>query len=108
MATCKRADLDSIIAVIEHSQILVAWVPVRPAYLLRRFDLPAGFEAVDVAVLEWIVAQRAHVSSDQTVGWARFATPTNRVLQGRDSLRTRVTFLRTMPAMAARSFCPIF
>jgi len=71
--SCKRADLDSIIAVIERSQILVAGV--RPTYLSRRFDLPAGFEAVDVAVLEWIVAQRPGVSSART-GWSRFTTPT--------------------------------
>ena len=73
--SCKRADLDSIVAVIERSQILVAGVPVRPAYLSRRFDLPADFEAVDVAVLEWIVAQRPGVSSART-GWSRFTTPT--------------------------------
>ena len=63
--SCKRADLDSIIAVIERSQILVAGVPVQPAYLSRRFDLPAGFEAVDVAVLEWIVAQRPRTAEEQ-------------------------------------------
>ena len=80
----KLADLASIIAVIERSQIVVAAIPVSPAYLFRRFCLPADFEAVDVAVLEWIVAQRSGVSSDQT-GWAGFATPTNRVLQGRAS-----------------------
>ena len=63
--SCKRADLDSIVAVIERSQILVAGVPVRPAYLSRRFDLPADFEAVDVAVLEWIVAQRPRTAEEQ-------------------------------------------
>jgi hypothetical protein len=30
---------------------------VCPVRLRRHFDLPAGFEAVDVAVLEWIVAE---------------------------------------------------
>jgi hypothetical protein len=63
--SCKRADLDSIIAVIERSQILVAGFPVRPAFLSCRFDLPAGFEAVDVAVLEWIVAQRPRTAEEQ-------------------------------------------
>lgn len=54
----KCADLASIIAAIEHSQIAIAGVSVCPARLGRRFDLPAGFEAMDVAVLEWIVAER--------------------------------------------------
>jgi hypothetical protein len=58
MATSsKYADLASIIAVIERSQITIGGVPVCPARLRRRFDLPAGFEAVDVAVLDWIVAK---------------------------------------------------
>jgi hypothetical protein len=74
-----RADLASIIVVIEHSQIVVAAIPPPPAHLFRRFCLPAGFEAVDVAVLEWIVAQRAGVSSARTE-WSSFAPPTNRVL----------------------------
>ena len=78
----KLADLASIIAVIERSQIVVAAIPVSPAYLFRRFCLPADFEAVDVAVLEWIVAQGPAVSSART-GWSNFATATNRVLQGR-------------------------
>jgi hypothetical protein len=53
----KYADLASIIAVIERSQITIGGVSVCAAYLRRRFDLPAGFEAVDVAVLDWIVAE---------------------------------------------------
>jgi len=72
----KRADLVSIIAVIERSQIVIAAIPAQPAYLFRRLYLPAGFEAVDVAVLEWIVAQRPGVSSARTK-WSRFATPAN-------------------------------
>jgi hypothetical protein len=80
----KLADLASIIAVIERSQIVVTAIPVSPAYLFRRFCLPVDFEAVDVAVLEWIVAQRPAVSSART-GWSNFATATNRVLQGRAS-----------------------
>jgi hypothetical protein len=61
----KRADPASITAVIERSQIVVAASPAQPAC---RFCLPADFEAVDVAVLEWIVAQRPAVSSART-GW---------------------------------------
>jgi hypothetical protein len=53
----KCADLASIVAVIEHSQIAITGVSVCPARLCRRFDLPAGFEAVDVAVLDWIVVE---------------------------------------------------
>jgi hypothetical protein len=60
----KYADLASIIAVIERLQIAVTGVCVCPARLYRRFDLPSGFEAVDVAVLDWIVAEElALVSS---------------------------------------------
>ena len=54
----KCADVVSIIAVIERSQIAIAGVSVCPARLCRRFDLPAGFEAVDVAVLDWIATER--------------------------------------------------
>ena len=50
----KHADLASIIAVIDHSQITIS---VCPARLCRRFDLPAGFEAIDIAILDCIVAQ---------------------------------------------------
>jgi hypothetical protein len=53
----KCTDLASIIAVIERLQIAIAGIPVCPARLCRRFELPAGFEAVDVAVLDWIVAE---------------------------------------------------
>jgi hypothetical protein len=53
----KYADLASIIAVIERSQITIGGVSACPARLCRRFDLPAGFEAMDVAVLDWIVAE---------------------------------------------------
>jgi hypothetical protein len=62
----KCADLALIITVIGRSQIVVAATPEPPDYLFRRFCLPAGFEAVDVAVLEWIVAHRPGVSSAQT------------------------------------------
>ena len=53
----KYADLSSIIAVFERSQITIGGVSVCPARLRRRFDLPAGFEAVDIALLDWIVAE---------------------------------------------------
>jgi hypothetical protein len=50
-------DLASIIAVIERSQIAITGITIRPARLYHRVDLPAGFEAVDVAVLQWIVTE---------------------------------------------------
>jgi hypothetical protein len=53
----KYADLSSIIAVIERSQITIEGVSVCPVSLRRPFDLPDDFEAVDVAVLDWIVAE---------------------------------------------------
>jgi len=53
----KCTDLASIITVIERSQIAIAGILVCPARLCRRSELPAGFEAVDVAVLDWIVAE---------------------------------------------------
>jgi hypothetical protein len=43
-----RPDLDTLAAVIAHSQIVVA-VPGR--------RLPAGFDEVDIAILDWIVAE---------------------------------------------------
>jgi hypothetical protein len=43
-----RPDLETLAAVIAHSQIVVA-APVR--------RLPAGFDEVDIAVLDWIVAE---------------------------------------------------
>jgi len=53
----KHADLASFIRVIGHSQITIARDYVCPAHLCRRFDLPAGFEAIDIAILDCIVAQ---------------------------------------------------
>lgn len=44
-----RPDLETLAAVIAHSQIVVA-APGR-----RR--LPAGFDEVDIAILDWIVAE---------------------------------------------------
>jgi glycerol dehydrogenase-like iron-containing ADH family enzyme len=43
-----RPDIETLAAVIAHSQIIVA-APAR--------DLPAGYGDVDVAILEWIAAE---------------------------------------------------
>jgi hypothetical protein len=44
-------DLDTLAAVIARSQIVVAAMPAD----IRRF--PAGFDSVDIAILEWIAAE---------------------------------------------------
>jgi hypothetical protein len=50
----QHADLDMLTAVIAHSQIVVARALLaRPA--TRR--LPAGFEAADIAILDWIASE---------------------------------------------------
>lgn len=41
-------DVDTLAAVIAHSQIVVA---------APRRRLPAGFDEVDIAILDWIVAE---------------------------------------------------
>ena len=43
-----RPDVDTLAAVIAHSQIVVA---------APRERLPAGFDEVDIAILDWIVAE---------------------------------------------------
>ena len=43
-----RADLDTLAAVIAHSQIVVAEEIAR---------LPDGFDDVDIAILDWIAAE---------------------------------------------------
>ncbi len=43
-----RSDVDTLAAVIAHSQIVVAAPHKR---------LPAGFDEVDIAILDWIVAE---------------------------------------------------
>ena len=43
-----RPDLETLAAVIAHSQIVVA---------APRKRLPAGFDEVDIAILDWIVAE---------------------------------------------------
>ena len=47
-------DVDTLAAVIAHSQIVVPAVFAQPA---RRARLPAGFEEADIAILDWIAAQ---------------------------------------------------
>jgi hypothetical protein len=47
-----RPDVATLAAVIAHSQIVVA-APGR--------RLPAGFDAVDIAILDWIVAESRHL-----------------------------------------------
>ncbi len=46
----QQVELATIAAVIAHSQIVVP-----PPAVRRR--LPAGFDAVDVAILDWIAAE---------------------------------------------------
>jgi len=53
-------DLETLTAVIAHSQIVVARASARGA--VRR--LPAGFEADDIAVLDWIAAEGRRASHD--------------------------------------------
>jgi hypothetical protein len=59
------ADLAALAIAIERSQIvfrrILAWPTLR---FVRRFDLPAGFEDVDVAILEWIAAEGRRARCD--------------------------------------------
>ncbi len=48
-------DLETLAAVIARSQILIVAPPAR-----RR--LPAGFDAVDAAILDWIAAESRRAS----------------------------------------------
>jgi hypothetical protein len=50
-------DLETLAAVIARSQIVFTCISARPA--LRR-RLPAGFDEVDVAILDWIAAEGRH------------------------------------------------
>jgi hypothetical protein len=55
---CKSAGLASIVSTIERSLIVVTGRVTRPVarrYELR--DLPAGYEAADILVLDWIAAE---------------------------------------------------
>lgn len=51
----REGALDTLVAVIAHSQIVVAQ-PRKPA---PRF--PAGFDATDIAILDWIAAHGRRV-----------------------------------------------
>ena len=53
-----RPDLSVISAVIAHSPIVV----VLPAAIAQ--DLPAGFDDVDIAILEWIAAEGRRIRPD--------------------------------------------
>jgi len=52
-------DLGTLLAVIAHSQIVVLEADREPLWRHRPF--PAGFDDVDVAVLEWIAAEGRRV-----------------------------------------------
>jgi len=47
-----RPDVETLAAVIAHSQIVVA---------ATRRRLPAGFDEVDIAILDWIIAESRHL-----------------------------------------------
>jgi hypothetical protein len=52
------ADLGAIASAIARSQILFRRILALPMLrFTRRFDLPPGFEDVDIAILEWIAAE---------------------------------------------------
>ncbi len=51
--TEQGTDLETLTTVIAHSQIVVAWAFAGAA----RRRLPAGFEAADVAILDWIASE---------------------------------------------------
>jgi hypothetical protein len=59
------ADLAAIASAIARSQIIfrriLAWPMLR---IGRRFDLPAGFDDVDIAILEWIAAEGRRTRCD--------------------------------------------
>jgi hypothetical protein len=57
--TAQRPDLETLAAVIARSPIVVARVLAR---LLPVRRLPAGFEDVDVAILDWIAAEGRRAS----------------------------------------------
>jgi hypothetical protein len=62
-ASEQRPDVETLAAVIERSQIVVA--RVRAKYTLPRHcvvDLPAGFDQTDVAILDWIAAEGRRAS----------------------------------------------
>lgn len=57
----KFSDLDIIVAVITHSQIVVTTSAARSRPFTDYPPLPFGFGEVDVAMLEWIAAEGRRV-----------------------------------------------
>jgi hypothetical protein len=55
----QHTDLETLAAVIAHSQIVVAQIAVRHrfAWPAQSRSLPAGFDDTDIAVLDWIAAE---------------------------------------------------
>jgi hypothetical protein len=56
-------DLDTLAAVIARSQIVIAALAMDRRPLRDDRPLPAGFDDVDIAVLEWIAAEGRRVGS---------------------------------------------
>ena len=59
----QRPDLETLAAVIARSPIVVRQVIMRQvlAQVAARGRLPAGFEEVDIAILDWIAAEGRRV-----------------------------------------------
>lgn len=58
-------DLAAIAGAIARSQIIFRRIFARPILrFARRFDLPSGFEEVDIAILEWIAAEGRRTRCD--------------------------------------------
>jgi hypothetical protein len=59
------ADLAAIASAIARSQIVFRRILALPMRrFARRFDLPAGYEDVDIAILEWIAAEGRRARCD--------------------------------------------
>ena len=56
----KFPTLDTLAAVIAHSQIVIETPAPGCSRVANRLPLPAGFGDVDLAVLEWIAAEGRH------------------------------------------------
>ena len=54
----QRPDVETLAAAIARSEIVVARVVAQPVTRLR---LPAGFEEVDIAILDWIAREGRRV-----------------------------------------------
>jgi hypothetical protein len=56
-----RITVETIVAVIARSQIVLAALSACASLPLgQRRSLPAGFEEVDIAILDWIAAEGRH------------------------------------------------